>query len=668
MTTHAIQQVHLLFKTHLDLGFTELAEQVQQRYFRVYFPQAMETARALRARGGPERFLWTTGAWILYEYLEQASAQERAVIEQAVREGDLTWHALPVTTHSELLDASLFAFGLNVSRTLDRRFGRQTIAGKMTDVPGHTRAIVPLLAQAGIQFLHIGVNPGSTAPDVPPLFIWRDQASQTEVLVMYQPGSYGDLMFVPGADAALAFAHTLDNIGPQTSEQALAAFTHLREQVPGAVITASTLDAFARAILPLKDHFPVVTDELGDSWIHGVGSDPQKVGQYRALSRLRRQWLATGRLSEQDAHVRSFSETLFLVAEHTWGLDEKTYLADYTHYRPEQLRSMRDAVNFRLLASSWTEQRAYAQTALAALGDSDEFTEASAVLAQLEPQAVVTEGFQPVEDWHAHLETRYFTLGVSEQGALIWLQEKQSGRIWATPEHPLALFFYELFSQREYERFFAQYIWNKAETAEWAREDFTKPGIDQDVDAYQLWHPRLVNMQQRADNEAVSLVLQMEMPQESWQTYGAPRVVTLELTFPHAEPMIEMTLQWFEKQANRLPEALWLSFSPAETEQGRWSLHKMGQWISPLEVVSNGNRTLHAVERGVRYAEDGREVFFETLDAPLVAPGKPSLLNFPNQQPHMEKGIHFNLYNNVWGTNFPQWYEDDGRFRFVLRF
>jgi hypothetical protein len=31
-------------------------------------------------------------------------------------------------------------------------------AAKMTDVPGHTRVIIPLLAQAGVKFLHIGVN------------------------------------------------------------------------------------------------------------------------------------------------------------------------------------------------------------------------------------------------------------------------------------------------------------------------------------------------------------------------------------------------------------------------------------------------------------------------------------------------------------------------------
>lgn len=29
--------------------------------------------------------------------------------------------------------------------------------------------------------------------------------------------------------------------------------------------------------------------------------------------------------------------------------------------------------------------------------------------------------------------------------------------------------------------------------------------------------------------------------------------------------------------------------------------------------------------------------------------------------------MHINLRNNVWGTNFPMWYGEDARFRFVWR-
>src|SRR6185312_5086087 len=131
------------------------------------------------------------------DYLAQAAPADQARMERAITDGDVAWHGLPFTTHSELMDPSLFRYGLSIAQRLDRRFGKRTIAAKMTDVPGHTRGIVPLLAQAGIAFLHIGVNAASTPPDVPPVFVWRDP-SGADVMVMYHKGSYGDTMVVPG--------------------------------------------------------------------------------------------------------------------------------------------------------------------------------------------------------------------------------------------------------------------------------------------------------------------------------------------------------------------------------------------------------------------------------------------------------------------------------------
>ncbi len=84
-------------------------------------------------------------------------------------------------------------------------------------------------------------------------------------------------------------------------------------------------------------------------------------------------------------------------------------------------------------------------------------------------------------------------------------------------------------------------------------------------------------------------------------------------------------------------------------------------------MVSQGARTLHAVDQRMRCDDDGHGFELTTLDAPLVAPGQPSLLNFHNQPPDMRGGVHVNLYNNIWGTNFPMWFEDDALFRFKLR-
>ena len=73
---------------------------------------------------------------------------------------------------------------------------------------------------------------------------------------------------------------------------------------------------------------------------------------------------------------------------------------------------------------------------------------------------------------------------------------------------------------------------------------------------------------------------------------------------------------------------------------------KMEEWIDPSDVVSRGGRPLHAVEK-VLFND---QVSLENLDSPLVAPGSPSLLNFHNRLPRMRGGVHFNLYNNVWGS------------------
>ena len=229
--------VHLVFKTHLDIGFTNYAADVVQTYFRKFIPQAV--ALAERTRDREQRFRWMTGAWLIYAYLEQASPEERRRMEAAIAAGDICWHALPFTTHSELIDESLWRFGLSYGQRLDSRFGKQTIAAKMTDVPGHTRALVPLLAEAGIRLLHIGVNPASSVPDVPPIFLWRDEASSTDVIVIYHH-TYGGLTRVEGVDDALALVLTGDNEGPPSEAAIDQTYRTLAEQMPNARVAAST--------------------------------------------------------------------------------------------------------------------------------------------------------------------------------------------------------------------------------------------------------------------------------------------------------------------------------------------------------------------------------------------------------------------------------------------
>lgn len=660
----SLRRIHLLFKTHLDLGFTDFARNVADAYFERYIPHALTVAKELRQAGGEECFVWTTGSWLIYEYLERASSAKRAEMEQAILQGDIAWHGLPFTTHSELMDADFFRFGLSLSQELDARFGKHTIAAKMTDVPGHTRGIVPLLAEAGIQFLHLGVNPASTPPAVPSVFRWR-APDGSEVMVMYQKGSYGDMQIVPGLDEAIAFAHTNDNEGPQTIAQVHAAYSHLRDDFPKTKIIASTMDEFARKLVKIKKQLPVVTQEMGDTWIHGAASDPKKVSQFRKLLALRRSWLERGSIKPDSPKFKKFSRALLLVPEHTWGLDVKTHLADYENYRSDLFDAARVQPNFQKMEASWQEQRDYIEQAVTALGNSPLGKEASSALRSLEPMRPDTAQWTRVDNPLKGFETRQWKFRFDDRGALVHLAEKGSRREWADPEHPLGLFCYQTFSQGDYDRFYKQYIHHKPENAWWSIPDFTKPGMALAGAESRDWYPRL-NALYREPGSSTWL-LELALPERAVVVYGCPATVWLTVEFAEKESRIRFVLQWFDKSACRLPEAIWFSLCPRVKTFKNWTMDKLGQVVSPLDVVRDGNRHLHGVGRGVTHREGAGELAIETCDAPLVAPGERSLLNFTNRQPPLARGMHFLLADNVWGTNFPMWYQDAARFEFVFR-
>ena len=664
METHqpgTIRRIHVIFKTHLDVGFTDFSAKVVENYFNVYIPKAIRLAENMRQSGSPDRFIWTTGSWLIYRYLERANQAERKLMETAIANGDIAWHALPFTTHSENMDASLFRFGLSLSAELDQRFGKHTLAAKMTDVPGHTRGIVPLLAEAGVQFLHIGVNHASTSPDTPPVFVWRDPISGADVMVMYHYG-YGDLMTIPGMEDAIAFAHTGDNLGPQSPEMLHATYQAMRERFPGAEITASTMDAFAIQLAQVKSSLPVVTQEIGDTWIHGTQTDPTKEANYRELLRLRQLWIKSG---ISPSKLSAFSERLIQVPEHTWGLDVKTHLHDWVNYSAASFQSARSGENYRKMEASWEEQRRYLTDAVAALPEELK-QKALDHLSQIAPHRPEPHGFQTTGDLSQPVQAGQFTVSFDPQtGAMLRLE--RDGVDWAGEKNPLGLFWYETFSDADYQRFFRQYNPNKRVTRSWAIPDFTKPGIESVATQHLTFLPHMV-WSGRKDLESQSVFLfKFEMPEESWRTFGAPQQAWLEITLPVYEPKVAFKLQWFDKSATRLPEASWFSFVPRVRASRLWRMDKLGEWITPHEVIRNGNRHLHAIGSGVRYEDSRNRVSINTLDTALVAPGKASLLDFNNRQPDLRLGWQFNLHNNVWGTNFPMWYEDDACFRFSIR-
>ena len=659
----AVMRVMVVFKCHFDAGFIDTQANVVHKYFTQYFPQAIEIARAQNAQG-KRRYVWTTGSWLLLEYLEQASHAERATMEQAIARGDIAWHALPFTWQTEMMSQSMIEGSLALSQSLDRRFGKVTNGAKMTDVPGHTRGIVPPLTKHGIKFLEIGVNGGSTVAQLPPLFLWKDP-SGTSLPVMYH-WDYSGIARVPGSDLAVVTSVRGDNSGPHTADEIAAVYADLVQRFPHAEITACNLSEMANAIEPHRDALPVVTEEVGDTWIYGVASDPLKVARYREVSRLRDEWLARGSFQIGDATDLALLRHVLLEAEHTWGTDTKTWL-DFDNYKPADLARMLDTKNYKVVQLSWQEKRQDLLDGIATLPTALR-EEAQHAIQSLNPAEPKLPADSAAHAAGKPIETAHFVVGIDPRtGAITQLKNKATGRDWASRSNPIALFTYQTLSPQDYDRFLASYL---TTTADWAAKDFGKPNIERFGARNQDWQAAstTVYVEETAREHRILAHLQLQ-DEEAFQSGRAsfPRKVFVELLLPKSESVIHLNVSWFQKPATRLPEALWLTFNPVVEDQKGWTLDKSGESISPFDVVTSGNRHMHSLSKGFEYGQGGHRFAVETIDAPVVALGQRIPLLFANAQPDLSTGIHSNLYNNAWGTNYIMWYGEDMRFRYVLR-
>lgn len=673
-----VRRVIIVSKTHLDVGYTDYAAAVLQRYVDSFIPKALDLAFLVNT---PEkrRFVWTTGSYLIKYYLEHADEEGKARCLEALRLGYVRYHALALTTHTELMSSELFSYDLSIGKRLDAMLGCITIAAKMTDVPGHTMAMVPALAKSGVTYLHIGVNASSRVPHVPAMFRWRYDGS--EIVVSYA-GAYGEAAVLENG-VVLEFLHTLDNSGPPTRDDLDCFYAEMEIKYPNAAIEGGSLDDFAAELPAVRENLPVVTEEIGDTWIHGVASDPLKTAQLKRLLSLAERWIAEGLLLRGSHEYEAFMENLLLVCEHTWGLDTKKHLLDFSNWGKtdfararrndntdysffgERNRHIFEAVRDELReyrgdleTSSYThftrshlEQRAYIHSALAALPDSLK-KEAGDALSFAFPERTGS-----VCAFAAPVTVGAWTVSVGTDGALAQIANRT---LHIDRKVTIGRFSYETFDGKDADDCFFDYGRDLDINYAWGACDFGKPGLRYALD---VRHGHWKAAANEIRKSGTTLTVYLHGDQTATEQYGCPREIAIQYVF--LPETIEVSLYWRKKDAIRSPEALWLHMNLKAENPNRWMLVKHGLPVSPLNVVSGGNRKLHAVEKLT--CETATERLVVTPhDSPLVSVGGRYLYDVSDTFGHLEDGFWFLLCNNRWGTNFPQWFEDDMRVSFTV--
>jgi alpha-mannosidase len=376
----AVNTVIVVFKTHFDIGYTDLASNVVQRYRTTMIDDALKVVDQNRELPPEQQFAWTLPGWPLSQILgawpgQSADRQER--VRRAFKDGRFVVHALPFTTHTEWLEPEDLVRGLGFSSQLSRDAGLPLPRdAKMTDVPCHSWIMPTLLRHAGVDFLHLGCNAASSSPRVPRLF-WWEGPDGSRLLTMYTAESYGTGI-VPPRDwqhkTWLALIHTGDNHGPPTPEEVKQLLGDAAQKLPGVKVRIGRLSDFADAILAEKSDIPIVRGDMPDSWIHGPMCDPQgaklarnirpALGSAESLGTLLRCWGLN--LPDPKPTIAQAFEQSLLYGEHTWGgaLYWVTKYGSGTKWGyGETWRSDHIASRFQRLEDSWAEHTAYIERA-----------------------------------------------------------------------------------------------------------------------------------------------------------------------------------------------------------------------------------------------------------------------------------------------------------------
>lgn len=361
-----VTDIVVVFKMHVDIGYTDWAEGVLQKYTGSMLDETLNSIEVTSHLPKNEQFVWTIPGWPLKYMLENCPADKKLKLENAVVSGRIIPHALPLTFETEACDLENLVRGLAITSDINAEFGLpEARDAKLTDVPSHSRVLPTVLKNAGIDFLHLGCNPGSVSPEVPRLFWWQGPDG-SKLLTLYWAEYYGSGILPPKDwphKTWLAMIHTHENSGAPYPDEVAELLKIAKEQIPDVNIKIGRLSDFYDLLMKEKPNLPVVNGDMPDTWIHGYMSMPRETKLSKELQRktynteiLNSQMNQWGMVSKSVSPIiKSAVENMLLYDEHTFGA-AMSHGNQYKWTYDDEFKLNKSIGHYDYLEGTWIEK------------------------------------------------------------------------------------------------------------------------------------------------------------------------------------------------------------------------------------------------------------------------------------------------------------------------
>ena len=201
--------------------------------------------------------------------------------------------------------------------------------------------------------------------------------------------------------------------------------------------------------------------------------------------------------------------------------------------------------------------------------------------------------------------------------------------------------------------------------SQWSIDDFGKTGYPASQ-GRETFVPRVDSVEVERGEVRATAVCRGSNDPDSVGRYGNAAGIEWRYTLYDDEPYVDVEYELLGKPETPLAESGHVVF-PLRANDPRFRINKMGSVIDPREdIARSANTLLHCCENWVDVCDDRSGLAMIPLDSPLFSIGRNAMWDFEPEYRPSGPTLFFNLYNNWWGTNFPQWVSGDLRFRFRL--
>jgi alpha-mannosidase len=717
-----VKEVIVVFKTHFDIGYTHRVKDVVQYYRTEMIDKALKAMNTSKAVPKGQEFKWTAPGWVMAKAMEPWQGQtleRRNKLDEAFASGRFLTHAMPFTIETDICEPEVISRGLGFASQLSRQYKLPLpISAKVTDMPSHSGELATVLANAGVKFLHIGCNWPSGYVQTPGMFWW--QGPDGSRLLTFYSSNYGTATglnwphewskgeqfvgrnLLPPADWPYkvwpAILVTMDNSGPPKETEIKALFDEIHKKMVGVKVRTGSMDDFYHAFMKTKPTLPVFKEEMPDTWVHGMMSDPGGSTLSRAAAPLLaadelmntqlKNW-GLGASSISDSVAKAY-EMMALYAEHTWG--GSASVNDYGEVFKKQ-----PTTKYANLEASWDDKTGYIRKASAIANEVKQDNlkwlaqsvkaapnsvivynplpwkrnglievNGSSMLVKNIPAGGYTTVPLPAKDEvikrdNKYIENQFYKITFdTDKGNIKSLIDKRTGYDWAAKisGNQTATYINERFTYEQTAKYTADYQQKRAwqvfgEKGDWLHPGIAKPGmVSEKVVPYRKVSP--IGGKLTIESSTLQQIATLAMPADTANHLPATQ---LKVTLIDGQPYLDLEITIIKKAKDNWPEADWLAL-PFNVKNPVFKVYRPLGTMNPATDIARGaNKNIYAVGQGVTITDpEGRGIAVAPIDHPLISLDTTGIWQFSLDFVPKKPIVYVNLYNNQWNTNYRYWY------------